>query len=138
MIKGPNIEPGKFEQQFELKQLYDLIPSIVLEKEFNPDSAKFTYGGYEYPKLDLRNVPDNKKEELGQKLRFVRNSSEGKKIVLEGNDCEMIDLKSMTEIGMEESYREKVEKIEEASEGKMLEDQDEEVKKRLEELGYIS
>lgn len=137
MIKAPGEEPEEIEEQFELRQLYEVLPELVFEENFRPREMEYALGGYEFPKLDLRNIPDEKLEHFSKKLRFIRNSTENKKIVLTGKEKTMYDLETGKEIEIDELYSEKVENIEEASEGRMLEDQDERVKKRLEDLGYI-
>lgn len=137
IIKSDQLDDD-IEKQVEIRELYEIVPWIAGLQDRPEIGADHALGGYEYPDLDLRNIPEEKHDELGKRLRFVRTPS--KKLVREGESDfkdKMIDLESMKEIGVEERFRERVEQVGSAESGQMLEDQDEEVKKRLEELGYI-
>jgi arylsulfatase A-like enzyme len=135
MIRSPEVEPGEEENQVELRDLYDIVPWLAGFDD-RPDLGKtFALGGYEYPKLDLKNIPEERKDELGKQLRFVRGK--GKKAVRTGEEDSMIDLESGEDIEVEDEFVEKLDMIGEAEEGQLVQDQDEHVKERLEDLGYI-
>jgi choline-sulfatase len=137
MIKSPVHESREVNDQFELKELYNLIPEMAFNQEFSPTTSNFSKGGYEYPELDLRKIPEKKYDELGKKLRFVRNGDESKKIVQKGESFRMIDLKKMEDIEIEEDYKKKIKTIGEGDEGERISEKDEKIKDSLEELGYI-
>lgn len=137
MIKSPFLDDQLIKKQFETRELYNLIPELVEKRELNIEEPVDAFGGYEYPELDLKNIPEEKQKEFGEKLRFIRSAEESKKIIQRGQKFDMIDLDSGEEIEIDEAYREKIERIGEASEGEKIEQKDEKVKKRLEDLGYI-
>lgn len=138
MIAAPGMDDTTVDGQFELRDLYDLLPSLVFDGESMIPSREYALGGYEYPKLDLRNVPEEHTNGLEHQLRFVRNADKGKKLVSEGGKHRMIDLFDREEIDVEPEYERRIDAIGDASTGRMLEDQDEAMKKRLEDLGYLS
>lgn len=139
MIRAPGFDEKEVEEQTELRRLYDIIPKLTGledgEPEFGHEKA---LGGYQRPKLDLRNVPEDKRSELDKRLSFVRGS--GKKLTRAENDevseDEMIELETGEEIEVDEEFVKAVESIGEAEEGS-TDIEEEEVKERLEELGYM-
>jgi hypothetical protein len=138
----PGIEPDRVVDQIELRALYDMIPEMVsgnwdLETYF----SEYAYGGLEYPELHLRNIPDEKKSELGKKLGFVR-TCDRKIVKAEGRETEytMVNLETGGASPVEDGFIERVESIESVtSENSVnqIEDQEEHVKKSLKKLGYI-
>lgn len=140
IIYAPDGESGTVETQVELRELYDLVPAkagIAESGDVGTDRAK---GRYAYPRLDLKNVPEAKHGELGQQLTYVRG--DGKKLVqaetAEGNtEDTMIDLSTDKTIPVDSSFVAVLDDIGQSEEGQMLDDQDAQVKDRLEDLGYI-
>lgn len=139
MIKAPGFDEDEIEEQTEIRALYDILPNLAgFEKgdpQFGSDKA---LGGYQRPKLDLRTIPDDKVPEFDKKLGFVRG--DGRKLVRSENDEEsedtMLDLETGKEIDLEDEFLEEIESIGEAEEGD-TDIEEEEVKERLEELGYM-
>lgn len=135
MIKAPAIEEEEVEEQVELRELYSIIPSIAGLESGLEYGSEYAYGGYQYPRLDLKNIPEEKHDELGKKLSFVRKSD--RKLVARGEELEMLDLETGEEVEVDKEMVEKLENIGVVEEGEMLEGKDEKVKERLEELGYL-
>lgn len=125
---------------FELRQLYDLVPYLAGIGE-EPEEVDEVRGGYEFPESFVGVIPDDKRERFDRKLRYVKTQSQ--KIVKSTNrsgedSYQVIDLDTGEEASESEELREKVDRIEDVSadeETKQIED--EEVKKRLEDLGYM-
>ncbi|MFB6182796.1 MAG: sulfatase [Candidatus Nanohaloarchaea archaeon] len=137
IVKKPGKDPEKISDIFELKQIYNYLPSLAEIEEHNLKTTEYAKGGYEYPELDLRNIPEEKKKELGKRLRFVKDKN--KKLVREGEKNPkdiMYDLETGEKIEVEEKYVEKLEDKQVESKGKK-DVEEEEVKERLEELGYM-
>lgn len=135
MIKAPGLEDEDVEKQVELRELYDLIPGLANIDDTPNLGSGYAYGGYQYPRLDLKNIPEEKHSELGKKLSFVRTPE--KKLVASGEELEMTDLKTGSQISTDNDFVQRLENIGVVEEGKMLEDKDEKVKERLEDLGYL-
>ncbi|MFQ3308531.1 MAG: arylsulfatase A-like enzyme [Candidatus Nanohaloarchaea archaeon] len=138
LIRAPGVESGRVETPFELRELYNVIPRLteIEDAEADLSGVKYALGGYEYPVMELKNVPEDK-QDLGKQLRFVR--SEKKKLIKEGQEdayYRMIDLEENEEIDVKEQFRQKIDRIGEASQGDTDID-DEQVKDRLEDLGYM-
>jgi choline-sulfatase len=139
MIRAPSLEEDEIEEQIELRQLYNIIPNLAgfedRELEFEGNKA---LGGYQRPKLDLRTIPDDKTSKFDKKLSFVRG--EGKKLIRSETDEKpedtMIDIETGEETEIDEDFSKLVDSIGEAEEGS-TDIEEEEVKERLEELGYI-
>lgn len=135
MIKAPEMEDESIDQQFELRELYNLVPGLAGIQEMPDIGSEYAYGGYQYPRLDLKNIPEEKHSELGKKLSFVRTAE--KKLVSKDEDLEMKDLETEKTIQTQQDFIEKLENIGVVEEGTMLENKDEKVKQRLEDLGYL-
>lgn len=140
MIKAPeDLDEKEIEEQVELRQLYSIILKLSGLEEGEPEfGQEKVLGGYQRPKLDLRTIPENKVSEFDKRLSFVRG--EGKKLVRSENDemseDEMIDLETGEQIEVDEEFVMAVDSIGEAEEGS-TDIEEEEVKERLEELGYM-
>jgi hypothetical protein len=88
--------------------------------------------------MDLKNIPEDKHSELDKRLSFVRGS--GKKLVRSENEDiqedRMIDVDNGENIEIKESFVQRIQSIGQAEEGSTEVDE-EQVKERLEELGYM-
>ena len=139
MIKAPGFDTEEIEEQTELRQLYSIIPKLagLEDEEINFDQKK-ALGGYQRPKLDLRTIPENKVSEFDKELSFVRGDD--RKLVRsendDGSEDKMIDLETGEEIDLDEEFIEAIDSIGDAEEGS-TDIEEEEVKERLEELGYM-
>lgn len=139
IVKAPGLEKREIEKQVELRELYNIIPKLAdLEKgnlDFGQEKA---FGGYQRPKMDLKNIPESKKSELDKSLVFVRGS--GKKLIRSENEelteDKMFSLKSGGTIDLDQDFVRELDEIGEAEEGS-TDVKEEHVKERLEELGYM-
>ena len=139
MIKAPGLEEDEVKEQLELRQLYSIIPKLAGLEEGKPEfGQEKALGGYQRPKLDLRTIPDDKVSEFDKQLSFVRG--DGKKLISsenhDGSEDSMIDLETGEEIDLDEVFVKAINSIGEAEEGS-TDIEEEEVKERLEELGYM-
>lgn len=139
MIKAPGLDEDEIQDQVELRKLYDILPKLADLEEGELDfGQKNALGGYQRPKLDLRTIPENRVSEFDKRLSFVRG--EGKKLIRSENDDgtedSMIDLETGKQIEIDEDFVKKINSIGEAEEGN-TDIEEEEVKERLEELGYM-
>lgn len=134
IVKAPGFR-GEVDEQFELRELYSLVPALAFDAGYDVEGTDYALGGYEYPNLDISLVPDHE-EELGHRLRFVRG--EGKRLVRKGEEepedsMETLDGEA-TDIDQE--FVKRMDSTGEAESGSQ--DIDEEhVKQRLEDLGYM-
>lgn len=137
MIKSTELNESCIDSQFELKNLYNLVPALEGLEETPALESKYALGGLEYPEMHLKNVPKDKREEFAKTLSFVRGSE--KKLIRsktpEVTEDKTLDLESGKQIKVDQEFVEKIEGIEEAEEGSK--EIEEEVKERLEELGYM-
>jgi len=139
MIKAPGLEEDEIKDQIELRQLYSTIPKLAGLEEGKPNfGQKKALGGYQRPKLDLRTIPEDKVSEFDKRLSFVRG--DGKKLIRSENDerseDSIIELEAGEQIEMDEDFVKTIDNIDEAEEGN-TDIEEEEVKERLEELGYM-
>lgn len=139
MIKAPGLDEDEVKEQIELRQLYSIIPKLAGLEEGKPEfRQKKALGGYQRPKLDLRTIPEDKVSEFDKQLSFVRG--DGKKLIRsendEGSEDSMSNLETGEQIDLDEEFVKRVEGIGEAEEGN-TDIEEEEVKERLEELGYM-
>lgn len=138
MIKSSKLNENKVGDQFELKDLYKLLPALEGLEQMPELSSEYAYGGLEFPEMHLKNIPEDKKEDFSWRLRFVR--SEQKKLVkMSSQELEkytMTDMTNQREIEPDQDFMEKIDDIGEVNEGETDID-DEKVKDKLEELGYI-
>lgn len=139
MIKAPGLDRNEVREQLELRRLYEIVPNLAgIEDEKLHFGKEKALGGYQRPRMDLKNIPEDKKRELDKRLSFVRGS--GKKLVRSENDevneDRMIDLETGEKIEPDQEFFNKMDQIGEAEKGKI--DVDEErFKSKLEDLGYM-
>ena len=140
MIREPD-EEASIEDSgpMELKSIYDILPLIAGIKDAEIEPVESVKGGYEHPEFFMGWIPDDMKDELDKKHRFIRK--DGKKIVKSvGRDDEasysMTDIETGEEIDLDEGMKQEVDSIENNSEVN-TDIEKEEVKKRLEDLGYM-
>jgi choline-sulfatase len=143
IISGPEIDSERVEEVFELRQLYNLLPSLAGISEERIQPLGEARGGYEFPDSYKNIVPDEKKDEIDRKLRYVKDSKT-KVVKSTGRSGDenytATDLESGENVEPEEELRQRVNNTE-AENCETLEpeeaERDEEVKKRLEKLGYM-
>ncbi|MFB6115991.1 MAG: sulfatase [Candidatus Nanosalina sp.] len=139
IVKSPEEHRDQVEEIFELRQLYDLIPALagITNKKVEPLGE--SRGGYEFPDSYISVAPKEKREELDRKLRYYRNTeykvtkseTRSGKTFYEARkeDNQKIEPTEEMKKRVDEISSDKAETSEEI-------DRDEEVKERLEKLGY--
>lgn len=140
MIKDPENEPKETHDLFELRQLYDLIPHLTGIGE-EPEEVDEIKGGYEFPETIRGIIPEDLKESHDRKFRFVKTKSKKivKSIGRSGEaEYEISDYGKGKENHSDKELKKKVNNIGDSSEVEHEDDvDDEEVKKKLEDLGYM-
>jgi len=140
MIKEPGKENTvKDSGLMELKDLYEIIPKLAGLKHSEIKDRDIAKGGYEYPEFFMGWIPEDMKENLNRKYRFMKKGN--KKIVksLSRNgdtSYKMINTETGEQLEIDEEMKKQVDNIENTSEVQ-TDVEDEEVKKRLEDLGYM-
>jgi len=141
IIDRPELEESEhLDGLYELRQLYDLIPYVAGISDEDVDAKEKIQGGYEYPEFFMGWVPDEKKDNLDRKLRFVKkkNSKIIKSVARNGEKSyQMIDTETGEDIEVEKEMRREVDQLEYTSKKSDREIENEEVKKRLADLGYM-
>jgi arylsulfatase A-like enzyme len=132
IVKSGNIE-RETDELLELRQLYDLIPKWSGQDSETAD-IEVAKGGYEFPDFMIHRIPKERKQEFYRKLRFAQDS-DGKLIEEEDEEGNK-KYSEEGEVQDRSKLRSEIESIGESSEGEKLEDKDEEIKNRLEDLGY--
>jgi arylsulfatase A-like enzyme len=132
IVKSGNIE-RKEDELLELRQLYDLIPKWSGDNT-ETSEVEVAKGGYEFPDFMIHRVPKERKKEFYRKLRFAQDSK-GKLIEEEDEDGNKA-YREEGEVQDRPRLRKEIEGIGESSEGEKLKDKDEEIKNRLQDLGY--
>lgn len=139
--------PGEDSQQrddslFELRQLYNLLPGLAGLEDVDIEEVNEIKGGYEFPEFFVGVIPEERREKYDVRYRFVKDREKKvvKKIERNGKESyEAIDTETRENIEVDGEMRRKVDEIDglqnEDNEEKDIED--EEVKKRLEDLGYM-
>lgn len=139
LVSVPLIVKGAEEsnQQIELRELYDLLPKWADSE--NPQSGmEIAKGRYEFPEMMVNRIPKDRRSELYRKYTFVQ--TEEKKVVkAERESGEKnftgIDLGTGEEEAPQEDLKEEMPE-QSSNEGKSIDEKEEEVKKKLEALGY--
>ncbi|MFB6209479.1 MAG: sulfatase [Candidatus Nanohaloarchaea archaeon] len=141
LVQVPLIVKGAgrdvLEEQVELRELYDLIQGWAGLAEKETPGTEIAKGGYEFPDMMRQRIPEDRIEELYRRHTFARKSDhkvvrsetekgevERREIKLEEGDKDFSDL------------RDEVPEFETQGNGEKLHDKDEEVKKKLRDLGY--
>jgi arylsulfatase A-like enzyme len=140
IVKG-GPEKDKVNSQVELRELYNLLPAwtgIDTAENIGVDKAK---GGYEFPDMMTNRIPKNSYERLYKKKTFIRNKEE-KTVKTEDEDgtrsFQTIELGTGREKDTEQELKKQLDSLDEdgVDESEKLEDKEEEVKEKLEALGY--
>jgi len=139
VVKSPGLESGRVEEQVELRELHDLVlDQVGLEDDIDL-GTKYAKGGMDRPEMDLAKIPKSMWDRYDERLYFVRTPE---KKAVGTDDGEVHE----EQIGEGDSVRssvlkKEVEKItgryQEESDGKKVENMDEEIKNELKNLGYM-
>lgn len=146
MVDHPDEKGGKEDRLLELKKLHDLIPYYAgIQGKPGKIYSDVAVGGYDFPNLFINYIPEDLQDEFYKKFQYVK--TEETKTVKEisengGEEVYSIDLNSGEEVESSEKMIRKLDSINNSDnqqnrEFETKQDSDnEEIKKRLEELGY--
>lgn len=142
MIKGPDNE-GTVNDLFELKELYSVVPGLAGIQEIPEIGSEEVKGSYEFPEFFVGVIPSDRREEFDRKFRFIKD--EDTKIVKSVKRSGEAEYKAFNsdkdELDITDAMKRRVDNIwnekEEASGSSKDSIDDEKVKKRLEDLGYM-
>ena len=140
VIRQPEGESKAKEEIFELRQLYNLLPKLACISDEEVKQLEFAKGGYEYPELMAGMIPEEEKDRLYRKFLYVKNSSSKIVKTVDSDDqvsYEMINLEDEKDIKLDQKMRKKIDEIDDIKESGSLEVEDQEIKERLENLGYM-
>jgi len=142
LVRGPGIDAGRTAEQLELRQLYDAIPRWAGLTVAEPpvETADIALGGYAFPDLASKTLTAAARERYYQQLRFGRRN--GKKLTETTRSAgdpeqETIDLVTGTTVAPDDALVDAVTDIGTAEAGTSIAEKDEQVKDRLEDLGYM-
>jgi len=150
MIDNPEKESRNVEKPVELKKLHDLTPYHAGIREKPEEITKeMVKGGYEFPSVFIGYVPDEKWDKYYKKYRYIQtDSTRTVKQVRQDEDEEITskDLDTGKEVKTPENIKRELERIDEnhgglrenqgENDSMENEEQEEEIKDRLEALGY--
>lgn len=132
-------ETGEVEEQVELRELYGIVLSYTGISSRYDEGTEYAMGGYEFPDVQRPRIPRNRWKEMYRRHHFVR-TPEGRVTRSEDEDGKVSfssqGLEGELSEGEEEEMREKLESIEEGEEGQQLDDKEEEIQRKLRDLGY--
>ncbi|MDY6769831.1 MAG: sulfatase-like hydrolase/transferase, partial [Candidatus Nanohaloarchaea archaeon] len=139
MVRAPGLEPARVAEQVELRALYDAVPRLagLDDGDGTVAAADIAKGGYAEPQLDLQRLPAEKQAVYRKALSFVRGR--GQKVVREENGDAVIRAAALATGDAVEPDAEllaALDGIGAAAEGE-TDVTDEQVKERLEDLGYM-
>lgn len=137
MVKGGG--DGEVEQQVELKELYDItLAETGIDEGYSP-GTRYAMGGYDFPDVQRPRIPKDRWKEFYRRHEFARlhkgrvTRSENEAGEAETNFQEFEDLDGEEK----EKLQRKLESIDwEEDEGTQLDEKDEEIQKKLRDLGY--
>ncbi|AQL43891.1 hypothetical protein BV210_14780 [Halorientalis sp. IM1011] len=144
LVDHPDLDPDREDRPIELRRLHDLVPYYAGIAD-RPEGvfSETVKGGIEYPENFTGYIPRDRWDEYYRKLRYAKR--DGRKVVKsvgEDGDAhyDAYDLTTDTEIPVPDDLRAAVDEIGSAEtageDGDPDHEMDEEVEKRLEELGY--
>lgn len=129
-----------FEQQFELRELYHLLPELLgLESSERQFGTEYAMGGYEFPDLMRPRIPRHRWDEFYRRHHFVR-TEDGKLVRTEkgdgGAETKFTSFNGELGADIKKAMERRLEEIPDVEEGELLEDSSEEIKDKLKDLGY--
>lgn len=142
IISDPETGSEQKSHLFELRQLYKLIPYLADIEDSKPRRLAEVKGGYEFPESFAGVIPDNLRDKFDRKLRYIK--TEDRKIIKSESRSGETDYKITNRSGSQKVHedadlKKRVDNIEEVSSTEPEDNkiEDEEVKSRLEDLGYM-
>ncbi|MBY6293798.1 sulfatase-like hydrolase/transferase [Nanohaloarchaea archaeon H01] len=141
MVREPGGNASTEDGLYQLKQLYEIIPRIAGLSDVDIDSAEEVRGGYEYPEFFAGIIPDEKRDKYDVKYQYL----------IEGNQkiIKQVDRSGEEEYRVKNRAEGKEKNVTEEHKNKIDNDtsnvggndqkavEDEEVKERLKDLGYM-
>lgn len=137
LVRAPGYTPQRDDRLFELRELFEYLPALAgLRSEYSPgvDIAK---GGYGFPDLAIRQLPNTRREEFYNRYRFALD--EDQYLVRTETEDEMT-ISSSGRLAAEsvEPDPKLLQSLPQDSEGDRAQIEfAEPVENRLEELGYL-
>lgn len=132
-------ETGEMVEQVELREIYDILLSETGLQEDYSEGTKYAMGGYEFPDVQRPRIPKEKWSELYRRHHFARTLN-GKAVRSEDEDgdTELVFEGFVGEPAEDErrTMREKLDSIGEGEKGQQLDEKDEEIQRKLQDLGY--
>jgi arylsulfatase A-like enzyme len=141
-IPGENNQ-NRDDSLFELRQLYNLVPRLAGLEDTEKEEIEEVHGGYEFPEFFVGVIPEERREKYDVRYRFVKDREMKvlKKVERTGKESyEAIDTKTGEGLEVNDEMKRKVDEIDSLQGSGDEEEEsidDEEVKKRLEDLGYM-
>jgi len=148
MIDDPEEEPGEVKKPTELRKLYDLTPQHAgIRQKDKLEDTEMVKGGYDYPSIFIGYVPEEKWDKYYNKYHYIQTDKQRtvQKINQDGEaKTTTVKLETGGETETPEKIMQNLDEIadqdsEEDIEAEKDEDEDiddEEIKERLEALGY--
>lgn len=128
------------ERQVELRELYEILPSIsgLVEEDYEA-GMKYALGGYEFPDLQRPRIPENRWDDLYRRHEFSR-TVEGKAVKTEKENSQVeTQIQSFVD-ELPEKVRKRLEEklgeIRKSEKGKDLQEKEQKIRDRLNKLGY--
>ncbi|EGQ43412.1 MAG: arylsulfatase A family [Candidatus Nanosalina sp. J07AB43] len=139
IIQGSEIDDETMSSELELKSLYNILPNLAGIQEGSVEDEGKVKGGYERPELFINEIPEEKRSKYDNKLRYVKDN--GAKMVKKVGEDDQTQFEVKYNNGSNDlkrsELRDALNQISEASSEPSEEVDDEEVKQRLEDLGYM-
>lgn len=130
---------GRVSKQVELRELYNLLPSITGIDEGYQPGTEYALGRYEFPDLQRPRIPKNRWKDLYRRHKFCRNNR-GKAVKTQTEDGEnetfFENFEEEVSDDLQKKLKNKIKSISESDKGKDLKQKEEEIQKRLRDLGY--
>jgi choline-sulfatase len=146
VVDAPGLDEGLYDEQVELRELYDLLPGLAGLAEMPDIGSTYAKGGMAFPNMELAKLPEDRKPRFAHALQFVRG--EGQKITRKIHrepseqagevEDEAFRLESGETCEPDPDMVDELDEIDDRTGGGGRRDiEDEKVKKRLEDLGYF-
>ncbi|GEM_PF-4435098 len=141
MIREPDGSASTEDGLYELRQLYELIPKVAGLSDVAVDPTEEVRGGYEYPEFFTGIIPDEKRDKYDVRYQYL--IEENQKIIKQvDRSCEeeyvVKSRPENKEKNVTEKHRRKINNgTSSVDENDQEAVEDEEVKERLKDLGYM-
>lgn len=142
LVRHPERPAGRDDRLVELRELYRLLPALARDERYEDLGTSVALGGYEFPAVFKRYVPEAELDYYYRKHRFYRTDRE-KVIKSVGEDGTTTytrrDVVTGESLPVEPRHRERLDGLGDvtADEPVRQASGEPEVEERLEELGYL-